>query len=159
MALYLFLSLFVHLRREKIPKWITLAYLMAALAFGVGLAIALKFSIEQANHDVIGNFYVILRSFALCVRLVVIAYAFIGAIKSFDEKKKKLIKTLCVYYFVTFSLYSVWLDHIPLAGEVRFYLSPSIYVFINIPPLFFLGKSTKRIFKDRLIAKDDRVDF
>jgi DNA-binding CsgD family transcriptional regulator len=158
-GLYLFISLFIHLREEKIPKWITWVYVMAALGFGIGLGIALKLSIEQTDHDVIGNFYLILRSFALCVRLVVVAYAFLGAIKSSDKEQKGLIQTLSVYFFVGFTLYSVLFDYIPFPRDIRFYLSPLIYVFINIPPLFFLGKFTGKIFKDRLLTHDERIDF
>ena len=158
-GLYFFISLFIHLRKEKLPKWITLAYLLVSLAFGIGLGIALKLSIEQADHFVIGNFYVILRSFALCVRLVVVAYAFLGANKSSEETQKRLIQILSVYYFIGFTLNSVLLDYIPFSGGIRFYLNPLIYVIINIPPLFFLAKYTGKIFKDRLLIHDEKVDF
>lgn len=158
-GLYLFISLFIHLRDEKIPKWITWVYLMAALGFGIGLGLALKLSIEQTDHDVISNFYLILRSFALCVRLVVVAYAFLGAIKSSDKEQKRLIQTLSVYFFIGFTLYSVLFDYIPFPRDIRFYLSPLIYVFINIPPLFFLGKFTGKIFKDRLLTHYEGIDF
>lgn len=158
-GLYLFISLFIHLQEEKIPKWITWVYAMAALGFGIGLGIALKLSIEQTDHDVIGNFYLILRSFALCVRLVVVAYAFLGAIKSSDKEQKRLIQTLSVYFFIGFTLYGVLFDYIPFPRDIRFYLSPLIYVFINIPPLFFLGKFVGKNFKDHLLIHDERIDF
>jgi DNA-binding CsgD family transcriptional regulator len=132
---------------------------MAALPFGIGLGIALKFSIEQADHDIIGNFYVLLRSFALCVRLVVIAYAFFGTIRSVDEKQKQLTRTLSIYFFIAFTLNSMVYDYIPISSDVTFYLSPLIYVLINIPPLFFLRKYAKEIFKDRLIGQAYRVNF
>jgi DNA-binding CsgD family transcriptional regulator len=132
---------------------------MAALALGIGLGLALKFSIAQANHDIIRNFYVILRSFALCVRLVVIAFAFFGTVKSADDENKRLTQTLSIYYFVSFTINSVLIDYIPFSGGIRFYLSPLIYVIINIPPLFFLGKFTGKIFKDRLLIHNEKIDF
>lgn len=158
-GLYFFISLFIHLRKEKIPIWIIWVYSLSALAFGVGLGIALKFSIDLANHDAVGNFYLIIRSFALCVRLVVIAYAFFGTIKSVDDKQRRLTQTLSAYYFIGFTLYSVLIDYIPFSQDIRFYLSPSIYVLLNVPPLFFLRKYAKIIFKDRLLAQENRIDF
>jgi DNA-binding CsgD family transcriptional regulator len=158
-GLYFFISLFIHLQKEKISKWITLVYTLSAVALSVGLGLSLKFSIGQANHDVIGNFYVIVRSFALGVRLTVIAYAFFGTIKSVDHNKKRLTQTLSVYYFVGFTVYSLLFDYIPLSADIRFYLSPLIYVFINIPPLYFLHKYVKMIFKDRLLAQEDKINF
>lgn len=158
-GLYFFISLFVHLRKEKIPRWVTWIYIIAALALGMGLGITLKLSIAQADHDTIRNFYVILRSFALCARLVVIAYAFFGTIKSVDEKKKRLTQTLSVYFFIAFTLNSVLLGYISFPYDVRFYLSPFIYVLINIPPLLFLKKFAPMIFKDRLVAQEDKINF
>lgn len=158
-GLYFFVSLFVHLRRDRMPRWITLAYLVAAFTFAIGLGIALRLSIEQTDHDVVGNFYLVLRTFALCVRLIVVAYAFLGAVKSSDKDQKRLIQTLSVYYFIGFAFYSVLFHYIPLPMHIRFYLSPLIYVFLNIPPLFFLGKFTRRIFKNRLLTHNEKVDF
>lgn len=158
-GLYLFISLFIHLREKKIPKWITWVYVIAAFGFVIGLGIALKLSIEQTDHDVVSNFYLVLRSFALCVRLVVVAYAFLGTIKSNDKEQKGLIQTLSVYFFIGFTLYSVLFDYIPFPRDIRFYLSPFVYVFLNIPPLFFLGKFTKQIFKERLLTQNEKIDF
>jgi DNA-binding CsgD family transcriptional regulator len=103
-GLYIFVSLFIHLRREKIPRWVVVVFLMSAIAFGIGLGIAVKFSIESASNEIVDSFYLVLRTFALCI-------------------------------------------------------SPLIYLSINIPPLFFLGKYTKMIFKDRLLAQEDKLNF
>ena len=158
-GLYFFISLFIHLRREKIPKWVTSVYLIMAFAFAGGLAIALKLSIEQTDLDVVDNFYLGLRFFSLSVRLVVVAYAFLGAIKSYDRKQKRLIQILSVYYFFAFTFYSVIYAHMPIPVNIRFYLSPLVYVFLNIPPLFFLEKYSKQIFKDRLLTQNEKIDF
>lgn len=158
-GLYFFISLFIHLRKKKMPKWMTLAYALSAIALSVGLGLTLKYSLGQADHDVIRIFYVIVRTFALGVRLAVIAYAFFGAVKSNDNKKKKLTQILSVYFFVVFTINSMLLDYLPLSVDIRFYLSPLIYVFINIPPLFFLHKYAKMIFKDRLLNQEDGIDF
>jgi DNA-binding CsgD family transcriptional regulator len=158
-GLYIFVSLFVHLRRDKIPRWLTVAYLMATLVFGIGLGLAIKFSIDNANNEIVDNFYLILRGFALCLRLVAIAYAFLGALKFTDKLKRKQTHTICVYYFALFVFYSVLLEYIPISEEFFFYLNPFIYVFINIPPLFILRKYAKMIFKDRLFAREDNINF
>jgi DNA-binding CsgD family transcriptional regulator len=158
-GLYFFISLFLHLRKEKIPKWITSVYSIGALAFSVGLGIALKLSIEHTDQDIISNFYVLLKLLALGLRLAVVAYAFFGAIKSNDAKKKRLTQNLSVYYFIAFTLYSVFFDYIPFSEDIHFYLSPLIYVLINIPPLFFLRNSAKMIFEDRKLAQDEKIDF
>lgn len=158
-GLYFFISLFIHLRREKIPKWITWVYSLASLAFGIGLGIALKFSMEQADHDVIRNFYVIYSFFALCVRLVVTAYAFLGATKFSEGNQKRLIQILSAYFFIGFTLNSVLFDYIPISSDIGFYLGPLIYVFLNIPPLFVLAKFSGRIFKERLLIHDEKINF
>ncbi|MGD8539076.1 MAG: helix-turn-helix transcriptional regulator [Candidatus Aminicenantes bacterium] len=158
-GLYFFISLFIHLRKEKIPKWITLVYTLVAIALCAGLGLSLKFSIGQANLDVIGVFYVIVRSSALVVRLSVIAYAFFGSVRCNDRKQKRLIQTLSVYYFVGFILNSVVLEYAPMPAGIRFYFSPLFYVLINIPPLFVLRKYAKMIFKDRLLTQEDKIDF
>ena len=158
-GLYFFIALFIHLRKEKIPKWMTIAYALSAIALSVGLGLTLKYSLGQADHDVIRNFYLIVRTFSLGVRLAVTAYAFFGAVKSNDKKKKKLTQILSVYFFVVFTINSMLFDYLPLSVDIRFYLSPSIYVFINIPPLFVLHKYVKMIFKDRLLNQEDGIDF
>ena len=158
-GLYFFISLFIHLRKEKIPKWVSSVYALSAIALIVGLGLSLKFSLGQANPDVIGNYYVIVKSFALVVRLAVIAYAFFGSIRCNNTKKKQLIQTLAVYYFAGFVINSVGLDYLPVSRDILFYLSPLIYVLLNIPPLFFLQKYAKMIFKDRLLAQEDKINF
>jgi DNA-binding CsgD family transcriptional regulator len=138
---------------------VTLVYALSAVVLTVGLGLSLNFSLGQANLDVIGNFYVIVKSFALVVRFAVIAYAFFGSVKCNDKRKKKLIQTLSLYYFIAFAINSLILEYIPISANILFYLSPLIYVFINIPPLFFLQKYAKMIFKDRLLAQEDKINF
>jgi DNA-binding CsgD family transcriptional regulator len=134
-------------------------FLMSAIAFGIGLGIAVKFSIESASNEIVDSFYLVLRTFALCIRLTAIAYAFLGALKSTDKLKRNLTLILCIYYFAGFVFYSVLLQYIPVSENLLFYLNPLIYLSINIPPLFFLGKYTKMIFKDRLLAQEDKLNF
>jgi DNA-binding CsgD family transcriptional regulator len=158
-ALYLFIALFIHLRQERIPGWVKVTFLVAASTFGIGLGFAVKFSLDSTNHEIVRYFYLIMRAFSLCLRLTAIAYAFLGALKSADKLKRKLTLILCVYYFTVFVIYSVFFEYIPMSEDVLLYLNPSIYLFINFPPLFIFGKYAKMIFKDRLIAQEDRVNF
>jgi DNA-binding CsgD family transcriptional regulator len=158
-GLYLFVCLFIHLQRENVPKWIKVAFGVTTVILGFGLSLSIKFSVDGSDQTIVSSFYMWLRGLALCVRLAAIVYAFLGALKSTDEKTKNLTKTLCIYYFAGFVFYSVVLDILPIPQNFWSQFNPFIYILLNVPPLFFLRNYAKKIFKDRLLSQENRVNY
>jgi DNA-binding CsgD family transcriptional regulator len=157
-AIYFFMSLFANLRNGKIPKCINFIFIVVFIIYFMGMGILFVIGLKTSDNRGISIFYRSLFVISMFVRFGVIVYAFMDARKKHGKMQLKLINTLCYYYFTGFLVYCIFCFNL-LGNQLFFsYLKQFIYLFLNIPPLFFLKNHMNRYYINHISGLKEKIN-
>jgi DNA-binding CsgD family transcriptional regulator len=127
----------------------TRIYIVISVIFILDYGFVLQMTQQSGDQTQIHRLYNMLLIFSLLVRFFAMTFAFIGSYLSKNAKRKKLIRTLCIYYFVFFALHYYLGLLASFAGTAAWiHIRHFLYFILNVPPLFILKRFLSRNFSE-----------